>query len=212
MAGNLLVAGHGFEAGMKILVVDLDGARAASLAARVRAQDETLGVTLVRADENLLDAVQRAAPDLVIVDMERPDRDGLDSVRLLHGQEGLPVVMFVDDDDPAFMEAAIAAGVSSYHVHGAALPEIKPILRAAMAFFRHTQGLNARIAEAEGRIAARNTIEAAKRLLRTRDGLSEPAAHRLLQRRAMDQQRKLAEIAEALLCEAGQDKAGRRDG
>lgn len=197
---------------MKILVADLDGARAASLAAELRAQDEALDIVLARGDENLLGAVRRLTPDLVILDMTRPHRDGLDSVRLLHGQEGLPVVMFVDDDDPAFMEAAIAAGASSYHVRGAALPEIRPILRAAMAFFRHTQGLNARIAEAEGRIAARNTIEAAKRLLRTRDGLSEPAAHRLLQRRAMDQQRKLAEIAEALLREAGQDKAALRDG
>jgi response regulator NasT len=109
--------------------------------------------------------------------------------------------MFVDDDDPAFMEDAIAAGVSSYHVTGVDLPAIKPILRTATAFFRHTQHLAVRLAQAEEIIASRQTIDAAKRLLMTREGMSEPVAHRFLQRRAMDKQKKLAEIAALLLRE-----------
>jgi response regulator NasT len=186
---------------MKILIADHDGSRAVALAAQLQVQDDAFAVMLVRQGENLLDAVARCAPDVVIVDMARPDRDGLDSVRALNARQMLPVVLFVDDDDPAFMEEAISAGVSSYHVHGVALPDIKPMLRTAMAFFRRTQEMSTRLAEAEEQIAARQTIEAAKRLLMTNDGMSEPAAHRFLRRRAMDKQKKLVEVAETLLRE-----------
>lgn len=186
---------------MKILVADQDGSRAAALAAHLRQQDDHFVIMIVQDGESLTDSVTRARPDLVLVDMARPDRDGLDSIRALNAKQKLPVVMFVDEDDPGFMEDAIAAGVISYHVYNVALPAIKPVLRTAMAFFKHSQQVNARLAEAEQQIAARQMVEAAKRLLMTQDKMSEPAAHRFLQRRAMDKQKRLYEVAEALLKE-----------
>jgi response regulator NasT len=184
---------------VKILVADRDGTRAAALAAQLQAQDGAFTLTLAQDDESLLAAVRRLGPDIVIVDMARPDRDGLESVRALNARPSLPVIMFVDEDDPEFMEQAIAAGVTSYHVTDVALPAIKPILRTATAFFRRAQEISLRLAEAEEQIATRNMIDAAKRVLMTRDGMTEPAAHRFLQRRAMDRQKKLAEVAAQLL-------------
>jgi response regulator NasT len=96
---------------MKILVADCDGSHARELSARLKAMDDKIMVILAQPGENLLDAVRRAGPDVVIVDMRRPDRDGLDSVRALNAQAMLPVLMVVDEDDPHFMEEAIAAGV-----------------------------------------------------------------------------------------------------
>jgi response regulator NasT len=190
---------HGRTEPVKILVADRDGTRAAALAAQLQAQDDAFAITLAEDDEPLLDAVRRAEPDIVIVDMARPDRDSLESVRALNAKPTLPVIMFVDDDDSVLMEEAIAAGVTSYHVHGVNLPAIRPILRTATAFFRRTQQISTRLAEAEEQIATRHTIDAAKRLLIGRDGMSEPAAHRYLQRRAMDKQKKVVEIAAQLL-------------
>jgi len=197
---------------MKILVADRDGNRAVALSAQLRAQDDAFAVILVGDGEDLLDAVRRTSPDMVLVDMARPDRDGLDSVRSLSAANMLPVVMFVDDDDPEFMEAAIAAGVTSYHLYDLALPAIKPVLRTAMAFFKRSRQMSTRLAEAEEQIAARQTIEAAKRLLMTQDKMSEPAAHRFLQRRAMDQQKKMAEIAAALLSSRGKTGEEKKNG
>ncbi|GLR65761.1 hypothetical protein GCM10010909_04390 [Acidocella aquatica] len=184
---------------MKILVADCDGNHARELSAQLKAQDDAFSIILAGPGENLLDAVRRACPDVVIVDMARPDRDGLDSVRALNAQQMVPVLMFIDDDDPQFMEEAIAAGVSSYHVGGVTLPAIKPILRTAMAVFQRMRGLQNQLAEAQEQIEARQTIDAAKRLLMAQDKMSEPAAHRFLQRRAMDQQKKITDIAAALL-------------
>jgi len=190
---------------VKILLADHDTQRAQSLMDSLRAQDASFQLCQPVPGEGLVGAVQRLTPDIVLVDMARPDRDSLDSVRQLHESCPYPVMMFIDEDDPAFMEAAIEAGVVSYHVRGAALPEIKPIMRTAMALFRRNHELTARLAAAEDQLVARRRIDAAKRLLMQRGGLSEPAAHRFLQRRAMESQRRVADIAAKLLREAGEE-------
>jgi response regulator NasT len=192
---------------MKILVADRDGQRGGALSDQLQAQDDAFTVMITARGEDLLDAVARTGPDIVIVDMARPDRDGLDSVRALNARQMLPILMFIDIDDPVFMEEAIAAGVTSYHAGGVPLPAIKPILRTATAVYQRMRGLADRLSEAEEQIAARRTVEAAKRLLMTRDRMSEPAAHRFLQRRAMDQQRKMVDIAAALLRGQAGDEA-----
>jgi response regulator NasT len=184
---------------MKILVAECEGGQGNELAARFNALDDDFVVVIAGRGENLLDAVRRCGPDVVIVDMARPDRDGLDSVRTLNAQAMLPVLMFIDEDDPHFMEEAIDAGVCSYHAGGVALAAIKPILRTAMAVFQRMRGLQTQLTDAQEQIEARQVVDAAKRLLMAQDKMSEPAAHRFLQRRAMDQQKKLTEIAAALL-------------
>ena len=68
-----------------------------------------------------------------------------------------------------------------------------------MAVFQRMQGLQARLTEAQEQAEARKTVDAAKRLLMTQDKMSEPAAHRFLQRRAMAQQKKLKDVALGVL-------------
>jgi response regulator NasT len=107
--------------------------------------------------------------------------------------------MFVDADDPALMEAAIAAGVSSYNVVGAALPDVKPIVLTAVALFRRYQKIDQELAAAQASLAESAAIDKAKaRLIRNRQ-LSEPEAYRLLRRRAMNEGRRIVDIAREIL-------------
>ncbi|MDB5395246.1 MAG: response regulator receiver protein, partial [Rhodospirillales bacterium] len=73
---------------------------------------------IVRLDHGtrLIDAVRAELPDVVIVDMSRPDRDSLEAIREVTARDPVPIVMFVDRDDAGFMEEAIEAGVSSYNL------------------------------------------------------------------------------------------------
>lgn len=183
---------------MNILIADLDQARASALADRLRATNG-IGTVLVAAPgRNLGEVVRAERPDVVIVDMARPDRDSLDHVRAVTGQ-AVAVTLFVDEDDPEFMDAAISAGVVSYHVNSVALADIKPVLRSAIAMFRRQQAREARLVELEIEREERRNIDAAKRLLIRREGMSEPAAHRFLQRRAMARQIRIADVARTLL-------------
>jgi response regulator NasT len=184
-----------------ILIADTDPERAATLASRLAGQSGTGRIVIAPTDRNLAAILVEVRPDIVIVDMARPDRDSLEQVRSIAAQR-TPVTLFIDEDDPAFMEEAIGAGVVSYHVNTAAMADIKPILRSAIALYRHAREREVRLAAAEAELADRRMIDAAKRLLIRRDRMTEPAAHRFLQRRAMERQVRLAEVARRLLDEA----------
>lgn len=131
--------------------------------------------------------------------MARPDRDALESVRHIAARLTGPIVMFVDHDDHAFMEEAIAAGVSSYNVVRHALPDIRPIVRSAVALFRRYQKLQDDLHRAEAGLRDRALVERAKTILIRSRRMSEPDAHRWLQRHAMSQGRRLADIAADLV-------------
>lgn len=182
---------------MKILLADSDKARRETLAAQLAVLDAAFLVIPLAADAPLLAEVERLRPDVILVDMARPDRDCLDSLPALGGPQ--PVVMFLDGDDPGFMRQAISAGLSSYYGQDVAPDAAKLVMRLALAFFERTQAAAAKLQEVEEQAAQRQTIEAAKRLLMKEERMSEPAAHRFLQRRAMDKQKRMADVAAEFL-------------
>src|ERR1700710_3302814 len=127
--------------------------------------------------------------------MARPDRDALDGIRQVAALNTRPVVLFVDEDDPAFMEEAISAGVSSYNAIGMPPPDVKPILRAAVALFRRHQQARDDLREAEARLQERAVIDKAKAILIRQRGLSEPDAYKWLRKNAMSSARRIVDVA-----------------
>ncbi len=178
---------------MRVLLADSDAVRAQSLAQHLI--DDGLDVVRALPGETLNDAVARVAPEVVIVDMARPDRDSLDGIRRISSEQPKPIVMFVDEDDPGFMEEAIAAGVSSYNLVGAALPDIKPIVKTAVALFSRYQGMEAALRRAEQALQERAMIDQAKAVLMRQRQMTEPQAYRWLRSRAMDRGKRIADIA-----------------
>lgn len=179
---------------MKILLAD-DNAERASAVARVLAADPVLTVVRLKLDEALADAVASLAPDVVLVDMARPDRDALDGIREVAALNSRPAGPFVDEDDPAFMEEAITAGVSSYNAIGMPPPDVKPILRAAVALFRRHQQARDDLKRTENRLQERSVIDRAKALLIKQRRMSEPDAYKWLRRTAMSSGRRIFDVA-----------------
>jgi two-component system, response regulator / RNA-binding antiterminator len=188
---------------LKLLLATDDAARE-RLLTQALAPDRGVTVLRPRPDEPLPDAVAACAPDVVLVDMARPNRDALDRLCQMSAQDPRPIVLFVHHDDPQFMEAAIAAGVASYNVVGTSLPDVKPILRAAVALFRQHQQTRVALNAAETKLREQTIIAQAKaRLIRERR-LSEPDAYRWLRRTAMASGRRIVDVARQVLRE-GQD-------
>jgi response regulator NasT len=110
-----------------------------------------------------------------------------------------PIAMFVDESDDEAIAASIDAGVSSYVVDGLAAHRIRPILDLAVRRFNAFSRLQADLAEAKGKLADRETVDKAKRILMDSRGLAEPQAYAELRKAAMDQGKRIAEIAEAVV-------------
>jgi len=131
--------------------------------------------------------------------MARPDRDALEGIRQVARDNPRPIVLFVDEDDPAFMEDAIGAGVSSYNVVGLSQPDVKPILRAAAALFRRHQSVAGELRQAEKRLLEREIIDRAKAILIKQRKYNEPEAYKWLRRQAMCSARRIVDIAQDLV-------------
>jgi response regulator NasT len=187
-----------------VLLADCDAGRARVLELRLR---EITDAAIVRVSpgSSLLETVSAEAPDVIIVDMALPDRDALDDLRRVSADNPRPIVMFVDRDDRAFMEDAIAAGVSSYNVVNTAFPDVKPIVMAAVAIFRKHQQVEADLTKARATLSERENIDRAKTMLMRQRKLDEPQAYRWLRRKAMNESKKIAVVAAELLAAANEE-------
>jgi two-component system, response regulator / RNA-binding antiterminator len=191
---------------LRVLLADSNSERADALAEKLEATDDTV-VLRAAPGSSIADVVGRDAPDVIIVDMTLPDRDALEDIRAVNSHAPRPIVMFVDRDDPGFMEEAIAAGVSSYNVVGMTLPDVKPIVAAAIAIFRRHRQVEEELAQAKAAIEERRMLERAKSILMRRRGIGEPEAYRWLRRKAMNESRRIADVAAEIVATDRSDVA-----
>jgi two-component system, response regulator / RNA-binding antiterminator len=186
------------SAPLRVLLIDDGAHRVRLLRDELIAQGhEVVGV--VDAARVIHDAVEKLAPDAVIVDSESPSRDTLEHLAVLSSRNPRPVVVFSEDaaDDP--MKRAMAAGVSAYVVAGLQPQRLAPVLRVAIARFEQEQALRAELADARQQLSQRKLIERAKGLVMQRQGLSEDAAYTLLRKTAMAKGLKLADLAQRIV-------------
>ena len=183
---------------LKILLIDTDSERAATLENKL---NEAGFAHVLRAGggQDLIAAVERASPDLVIIDMALPDRDTLEGIRLLSANAPRPIVMFADKDDPDFVDEAIAAGVCSYNLSGISAQEVKPIMASAIALFRRYRHVETELAVVKAQLEERRLLERAKAILMRHRNMTEPEAYRWLQRKAMNENRKLSQVVVELV-------------
>ncbi len=147
----------------------------------------------------LLYQMSQHQPDIVIIDLESPGRDVLESLAIVNAHNPSPVVMFSAEDDPAFIQQAVAAGVSGYHTHGFQPDRVKPVIDVAIAQFQSFQALRHELNETRTRMDAQHVVARAKELLQRQRSMSESQAHRALQKLAMDAGISLPEAAASIL-------------
>lgn len=181
-----------------ILLIDEDPERAAVLAQALQGKGYALVATLPPRELSAK-RVQEIAPDVIIVDMESPSRDTIDSMRQINADQPRPIVMFVDQSDDTMIQEAMQAGVSAYIIDGMNPRRVKPIIDVAVARFREFQALRDELKKTKATLSERKLIERAKGLLMRERGIGEDEAYAALRKLAMDRQQRLVDVAEALL-------------
>jgi len=126
-------------------------------------------------------------------------RDSLEELTLASQPDQRPVAMFVDNNDEQMMRTAIDAGVSAYVVDGLSKDRVKSILGVAIARFNTFSRMRNELEATRLALAERKTLDRAKGILMTAKGLTEDEAYALLRKTAMDQGRKVIEVANALV-------------
>ncbi len=190
------------RASLAILVIDENRIRASIIEAGLREAGHD-NVTLVHDVTGIARRIAEINPDVIVIDLENPNRDMLENMFQLSRAVKRPIAMFVDRSDQASIEAAVEAGVSAYVVDGLKQERVKPILDMAISRFNAFARLARELEEARSELADRKLVERAKGILMKSRGMTEEAAYALLRKTAMNQNRKIAEIAQSLVTAAG---------
>lgn len=187
---------------LNVLVIDENRIRASVIEEGLRDAGYDR-VTIIADMTGLARRITEINPDVIVIDLENPNRDMLESMFQISRAVNRPIAMFVDKSDEASIEAAVDAGVSAYIVDGLKQERVRPILKMAISRFNAFSRLSRELEEARGELENRKLIDRAKGVLMRARGLSEKEAYALLRRTAMDQNRKIVEIAQSLITAAG---------
>jgi response regulator NasT len=185
-----------------ILIIDENHARAAIIQEGLREAGH-IHVRWLNETSNLLRHIADIDPDVIIIDLESPNRDVLEQMFQVSRLVKRPVAMFVDQSDSIAMQDAMMAGVSAYVVDGLRKERVKHILDMCILRFNVFSRLQDELHEAKTALADRKVIERAKGILMAAKSLSEQEAYVLMRKTAMDQKRRLAEIARAIVTAEG---------
>jgi response regulator NasT len=183
---------------MRIAIVDESAARA-SVIQNGLATLPDCELFVVTGRQGLVARIGEIAPDIVLMDLGNPSRDVLEEYFAVSRALDRPIAMFVDESDEDSIAASVEAGVSAYVVDGLSAHRIRPLLDLAVRRFNAFARLQADLAEAKGKLAERETIDKAKRILMDSRGLPEPKAYAEMRSAAMSQGKRIADIAEAIV-------------
>ena len=186
---------------LTILVIDENRLRASVIEAGLREAGHE-AVTVIYDVTGIAARIAELRPDVIVIDLENPNRDMLENMFQLSRAVNRPIAMFVDRADSASMEAAVEAGVSAYVVDGLKKERVKAILDMAIVRFNAFSRMARELEEARTELENRKLVERAKGILMTSRGLSEADAYSLLRKTAMNQNRKISEIAHSLVTAA----------
>ena len=189
------------HAELTILVIDENAIRASIIEEGLREAGHER-VTVIQEVNGVARTIDMLQPDVIIIDIENPNRDMMEHLFQLTRTVGRPIAMFVDRSDTASIEAAVEAGVSAYIVDGLKKERVKSILDMAVSRFNAFSRLQRELAEARSALEERKVVERAKGILMKMRGLSEEEAFTLLRQSAMNEKKKMADIAQSIVTAA----------
>lgn len=189
------------DSSLKIAIVDESPLRAAILADGLR-DAGFMYVERIPDTHNLLTRIYAIDPDVILIDLESPSRDVLEQMFQMSRVVKRPIAMFVDQSDAASIQAAVDAGVSAYIVDGLKKERITNILDLCISRFNAFHRLQTELDRAKDALEERKVIDRAKGLLMKLKGLSEEQAYSLLRKTAMNENKKIADIAQSVLTAA----------
>jgi response regulator NasT len=189
------------DSGLRIAIVDENPVRAASLEEGLREAGH-LNVARIAERTNLLARLTTLDPDVILIDLESPSRDVLEQMFQVSRVVRRPIAMFVDQSDTASIQAAVDAGVSAYVVDGLKKERIRHILDMSISRFRAFSRLQDELDRAKTALEERKVIDRAKGILMGAKRLSEEDAYALLRKTAMNEKRRIADIAQSIVTAA----------
>ncbi|MEB3048485.1 response regulator [Mycolicibacter sp. MYC123] len=163
-------------------------------------RDEGYDVVGEAADgQEAVELAEQLRPDLVIIDVKMPRRDGIDAASEIAAKRIAPVVMLTAFSQRDLVERARDAGAMAYLVKPFSAGDLVPAIELALSRSEEITALEHEVSTLSEQLETRKLVERAKGLLQAKQGLTEPEAFKWIQRAAMDQRTTMRRVAEVVL-------------
>jgi AmiR/NasT family two-component response regulator len=149
--------------------------------------------------QEAVDLAERLKPDLVIMDVKMPRRDGIDAASEIASKRIAPIVILTAFSQRDLVERARDAGAMAYLVKPFNITDLIPAIEVAVSRFSEISALEQEVATLSDRLETRKLVERAKGLLQAKQGMTEPEAFKWIQRAAMDRRTTMKRVAEVVL-------------
>lgn len=152
-------------------------------------------VNVVSENQNILKLLNEYSPDLIVLDIKKPTAMLFEQFSFANEYCPKPIICFSEERDTKIIEKSVKAGVSAYIVEGKDVKRLKPIIEVAMMRFNECQAVKKELAQVKDKLSQRAVIEKAKGLLVQYKHMTEDVAYSTMRKMAMDQGKKIADIA-----------------
>jgi two-component system, response regulator PdtaR len=139
------------------------------------------------------------SPDLAILDIKMPGKDGLTVAREVTADRRCAVLILTAFSQREVVEQAVEAGALAYLVKPFQKSDLIPAIEIALGRFAELRALTAEVDTLEGQLAARKVIDRAKGVLMDDSSMTEQDAFRFIQRTAMAERVTMAAVAERII-------------
>lgn len=180
--------------------------------------------------QEAVDLVKKTHPDVVVMDIKMPVKDGITAAREINEEFIAPVVMLTAFSQKDLVAEAVGAGVMAYLVKPFVPGKLFPTIEVAMQRWQQMVALRGRLSgispeqtaaegsdeevaklreqveDLKGRLESRKHVDRAKGLLMEHMGLTEQEAFRWIQKTSMDRRLTMQEVADAVIAQIEGDE------
>lgn len=149
--------------------------------------------------QEAVELAESLRPDLVIMDVKMPRRDGIDAAAEIASKRIAPIVVLTAFSQRELVERARDAGAMAYLVKPFSITDLIPAIELALSRFSEISALEQEVASLSDRLETRKLVERAKGLLQAKQGMTEPESFKWIQRAAMDRRTTMKRVAEVVL-------------
>lgn len=146
-----------------------------------------------------IEGVKQTNPDLILMDINMPDLDGLSALEEINKEQLIPCIIITGYNDVSLVERASQLGVFGYLHKPVDEYEIQSAIKIAMERFNEFEQLRGKLRKSEQALADRKLIERAKGILMDTMEMSEQQAMKFLQKKGRNANKKLVEVAKEVI-------------
>jgi AmiR/NasT family two-component response regulator len=165
-----------------------------------------LGHTVYSAADGVeaVSLAHREQPDIALLDIRMPFRDGLEAAAEILRQRPIPIVILTAYNEGSLLDRAAELPVQGYLTKPVKRDDLITTMRVAMAQFNSQRQLTDKVDELEEKLTARKLIERAKGIL-MKSGVGEEEAYHQIQMTARSRRTTMSKVAQEVIDRAAKN-------